>query len=58
MDRLYLISRNSILLRLEDKLDNLVTSEIKVKLHSSRKNSQITLLEDKTIEWFKYLLPN
>ena len=57
MDRLYLISRNSILLRLEDKLDNLVTSEIKVSL-SSRKNTQITLLEDKMIEWFKYLLPN
>ena len=57
MDRLYLISRNSILLRLEDKLDNLVTSEIKVSL-SSKKNTQITLLEDKMIEWFKYLLPN
>ena len=57
MDRLYLISRNSILLRLEDKLDNLVTSEIKDSL-SSRKNTQITLLEDKMIEWFKYLLPN
>ena len=57
MDRLYLISKNSILLRLEDKLDNLVTSEIKVSL-SSKKNTQITLLEDKMIEWFKYLLPN